>query len=245
MTTETKIKELIETGALFVINHSGGKDSQAMYIKLSQMVPEAQILIIHAELPGVDWPGIVEHITGTTNSPLTVTKAGKTFFDMVKHRGMWPSPKYRQCTSDLKRAPIEKAIRHHMKAHGLTTVVSCMGIRAEESSSRSKATVFKYSDKNSKAGRQWYEWLPIHALTEVEVFSIIRDAGQLPHEAYSLGMGRLSCCFCIMSSKKDLQTAARLQPELFEKYVATEKEIDHTFIMPKKDNRVFLDQIVS
>ena len=36
----------IQKGALFVINHSGGKDSQAMMIKLLEFVPKEQIVVV-------------------------------------------------------------------------------------------------------------------------------------------------------------------------------------------------------
>jgi 3'-phosphoadenosine 5'-phosphosulfate sulfotransferase (PAPS reductase)/FAD synthetase len=43
---------------------------------------------------------------------LTVVRNRKrTYLEMVEQRGMFPSPQYRQCTSDLKRGPIEKFIR--------------------------------------------------------------------------------------------------------------------------------------
>jgi DNA sulfur modification protein DndC len=74
-----------------------------------------------------------------------IAHPSKTFFDMVEHRGMFPSPSTRQCTSDLKRGPIEREIRRYLKAHpefgGL--VVNCMGMRAEESPGRSKLQTFK------------------------------------------------------------------------------------------------------
>ena len=37
-----------------------------------------------------------------------------------------------------------------------------------------------------------------------------------------------------MSSHSDLCTAAKLNPKLFAEYVALEKEIDFTFMMPSK-----------
>ncbi len=100
--TETKpalphIDDLIRAGALFVANHSGGKDSQA----------QAE----HAGLPFV------------------VAHAVKTFFDMVEHRfkvrpgpnsSCWPSASNRQCTSDLKRGPIEREVRRYAKANGFS-----------------------------------------------------------------------------------------------------------------------------
>ncbi len=240
------IESLISDGALFVINHSGGKDSQVMYLELNKIIPDNQILIIHADLPEADWPNTCEHIQSTIHGhELKIVRAGKTFFDMVKHRQMWPSPKHRQCTSDLKRAPIEKAIRHYMKAHGFSKIVNCMGIRAEESASRAKAKVFKFNERNSKAGREWYDWLPIHEWLVDQIFYRIKQANQEPHWAYAKGMTRLSCCFCIMASKQDLKTASKLQPDLFKKYATMEKEINHTFVMPsKKNGKQFLTDIL-
>ena len=54
-TAPKEIKALIARKALFIVNHSGGKDSQAMTIKLRRLVPAEQLLVIHADLPGVDW----------------------------------------------------------------------------------------------------------------------------------------------------------------------------------------------
>ena len=113
VTEQPDIETLIKRKATFIINHSGGKDSQAMTIHLRKIIPEDQLLVIHAELPEVDWPGIKAHIHNTIGSiRVRFCRARKTFFEMVRHRGEWPSPKYRQCTSDLKRGPIEKEIRH-------------------------------------------------------------------------------------------------------------------------------------
>ena len=239
MIINPEIQNLIDRGALVVVNHSGGKDSQAMLIELCQLVPAAQLLIIHADLPELDWPGIREHIDATAAGlPLIVCRATKTFFEMVEHRGMFPSPQQRQCTSDLKRGPIEREIRRYLAAHpehhGL--IINCMGLRALESASRARAQVFKRSEKNSVAGRDWYEWLPIHELTTAQVFETIARAGQQPHWAYAAGMSRLSCCFCIMGNRADTITAARLNPELYRRYVETERKIGKTFRMPKDGN---------
>jgi len=234
MNTDT-ILGLVARGALFVVNHSAGKDSQAMFIKLRMFVPQEQLVVIHAELPGVEWEGTLEHIRDTIGEvPLLVCRnENKTFLDMVEHRQMWPSPKNRQCTSDLKRGPIERTIRRYLKDNprfgGL--VVNCMGMRAEESPGRSKLQPFKYHERNSVAGREWYDWLPIHDMSRDEVFALIESVGEKPHWAYEAGMTRLSCCFCIMSSQEDLKTAARLNPDLYRTYVQTERRIGHTMNM--------------
>ena len=242
---------LIARGAMFVINHSGGKDSQAMYLMLRDLVPVAQRVIVHADLGEVEWPGAVDQIKATTaGEPLHICRSRRGLLQMIAERGMFPSPSQRQCTSDLKRGPIERTVRavtRERKAAGIEAwglVVNCMGMRAEESPGRSKLTPFKRHEGNSKAGREWYDWLPIHDLTTVEVFARIAAAGQAPHWVYAAGMSRFSCCFCIMSSKADLTTAARLNPDLYRRYVELVCSTGQVMIMPsKKQGRRNLEQI--
>lgn len=227
--------EMRDKGALFVVNHSGGKDSQAAQIVIQHLVPKEQILILHANLGEIEWPGVVDHIKATgVGRDLIVTSANKTFFDMVLSKGFWPTPKYRQCTSDLKRGPLKKSIRSYLKENprygGL--VVNVMGLRGEESANRKNKTAWVWSKADSKAGRQWYDWLPIHLFSEKEVFGIIKTAGQEPHWPYERGMGRLSCQFCIMGCKGDLTTAAKLSPRIYALYSAMEMVVDQTFTMP-------------
>lgn len=219
---------------LLVCNHSGGKDSQAMYLFLRDIVPAERLVIIHADLPGADWPGIEDHIRKTTSHELRIVRAGKTFEDMVRHRQMFPSPKYRQCTSDLKRGPINKEVRRICNERGFTTVISATGIRRDESTSRSRLAEIKINKRETNTKRTWIEWLPIFDLSTDAVFATIRSAGQKPHWAYEAGMTRLSCAFCIMSSQDDLVRAALLRPDLLEHYHQLELETGHTMMMPGK-----------
>lgn len=254
------IRDLIARGALFVVNHSGGKDSQAMYLVLRAIVPREQILLVHADLGEVEWAGAVGHILATTSGErFTTCRGGRTLLKMIEDRGMFPSPQQRQCTSDLKRGPIERTIRgitRERQAIGIQSwglVVNCMGMRAQESSGRKKLPAFKFSARNSKAGREWYDWLPIHEMLEEEVFTTIAAAGQEPHPVYKLGMRRFSCVFCIMASEEDLKTAAHLattrpellnRPDLYREYVRLEKTSGQVMIMPtKKHGKRSLEEI--
>ena len=236
LSSETEALGIISQGALVVVNHSGGKDSQAMLARLAVLVPRDQILVIHAHLPDVEWAGTWEHVKDDARRhgvQAIQVRAGKTLLEMVERRRMWPSASTRQCTSDLKRGPIEKAVRAHLKANPQFGgyVVSAMGLRAEESAARSKQPSWKREDRNSKAGRNWYRWLPIHDMKIREVFETIASAGGSAHWAYAEGMSRLSCVFCIMASECDLRTAARLNPDLYRRYVSLEKKIGHTLRM--------------
>lgn len=240
-TPPSDIADLIARGATFVVNHSGGKDSQAMYLMLQTFVPTTQMIIVHADLGAVEWEGAVAHIKATSaGEPLHVCRACRTLLEMITERGMFPSPSQRQCTSDLKRGPIERTIR----GLGVKLIVNCMGMRAAESSGRAKLTAFKLNERNSKAGREWYDWLPIHHLTTEEVFGTIADAGQKPHWVYAAGMSRFSCCFCIMAKEADLTIAAHLNPTLYRTYVGLERTIGQVMMMPsKKHGRRTLEQI--
>ena len=222
------------------MNHSGGKDSQAMYAFIRRHVPDSQIKTIHAILPEVEWDGVKEHIEANIIHELHTCKSRRTLLQMIKERGMFPSPSMRQCTSDLKRGPIEKTIRRF----GDKLLVNCMGMRGQESTNRSKLETLKFSERNSKNGREWNEWLPIHAWDITEVFALIDLVGQKPHWAYEKGMSRLSCCFCIMASKADLTLAAKLNPALFRKYVQLERQTGQVMLMPsKKNGRLTLEQV--
>jgi DNA sulfur modification protein DndC len=254
-----EILELVRRGALFVVNHSGGKDSQAMYLLLRQVVPHEQLALVHADLAEVEWAGAVAHILATTaGEPLRICRARRSLLQMIEQRGMFPSPQLRQCTSDLKRGPIERTVRgltRERQALGLASwglVVNCMGMRADESSSRAKLRTFKLHAGNSKAGREWYDWLPVHALTADEVFATIASAGQQPHPVYARGMRRFSCCFCVMASEQDLRTAAQLSksnpelfndPDLYRKYVGLERSTGQVMLMPKNGKRRTLEEI--
>lgn len=256
------VQALVERGALFFVNHSGGKDSQAMYALVRAIVPRDQIVVIHADLGQVEWEGVKDHIKANIDGhtleialPLNKTGATKDLLSSVEARhakleakraatgkriSPWFSPSQRWCTSDFKRGPIQREVRRIMGERGATLAVNCLGLRGDESDKREcgldkqafqasgvAVTLAKCEDL-SKAGREVYDWLPIHGLTTAEVFEAIAAAGQQPHPMYAAGMSRLSCCFCVMASRADLTKAAQLNPQLYAKYVEMEKKTGYT-----------------
>lgn len=231
-----EVRNLVTDGAVFYVSHSGGKDSQAMYALLRSIIPIEQLVIVHADLGEVEWPGVQDHIRRYSQHNVNVVKAGKTFLEMVEKRGKWPSAAYRQCTSDLKRGPIFKFIRNDLKAKGKTIAVNCMGLRAQESNSRAKKQSFEYNKQESVNGRvvrHVYNWLPIFNLSTAEVFRVIEEAGEKAFWAYERNE-RLSCVFCIMGCVNDLRHGAEQNPVLYKKYVELENKIGHTIFMKGK-----------
>ena len=242
----SKALELSALGALFVVNHSGGKDSQRMLIELlsQESIPRRQILVVHASLGDVEWPGAMELArdqAAAAGVAFLVARAPKTFMEMVDRRfaarpdvPAFPQAGNRQCTSDLKRDPIMREVRRYAKANGFTTIITCMGLRAAESPKRAKMATWTKSARGSVAGRSWFEWLPIHAMSTAEVFAGIAAAGQAPHYAYAAGNERLSCVFCIMGSGSDTRIGAIHHPELYAQYVAAEQRTGYTMHMSRK-----------
>lgn len=232
-----EIKKLISDGAIFYVSHSGGKDSQAMYSLIKSVVPDKQIVVVHADLGEVEWPGVIDHIINNISHEINVVKASKTFLGMVEKRGMWPSAAYRQCTSDLKRGPIFKFIRNDLKERQATIAINCMGLRAQESSARAKKEPLSYNKQesvNNRVIRHVYNWLPIFHFTTEEVFETIGAAGENPFWGYEKNE-RLSCVFCIMGCFNDLRHGAEQNPELYKKYVELEKKIGHTMFVKGKE----------
>lgn len=252
MTSAPSPTDLVASGALFAVNHSGGKDSQAMLIRVAALVPREQLVVVHASLGAAEWPGALEHAqqqAGALGAPFLVARpnmqsapdTANPFLSMVEHRHRtrpdapaFPQAANRQCTSDLKRGPIQRETRRYAKAHGFTAIVTCMGMRAAESPKRKAMPVWRRNDAASTAGREWFEWLPIHDLSTDEVFEDIRADGQQPHPAYAAGNERLSCVFCIMASRNDLRNGALANPGLYREYVEMERRTGYTLHQSRK-----------
>lgn len=247
---EDEIDQLIQGGALFVSNHSGGKDSQIQLIRLLERIPAAQLVVVHASLGEMEWPGAMELARDqacNAGLPFIVATAAKTLLEMVERRfesrpevPSWPSASTRQCTSDLKRGPIQREVRRYAKAHGFKTIVNCLGLRAQESPGRAKRSAFSRM-AISNSVHNWFEWLPVHDMSTTEVFEAIAMAGQKPHYAYALGNDRLSCVFCIMASRSDLKNGRAARPELFSQYVDMEQRTGYTMHM----NRIPLVELAT
>ena len=241
-----EVEKLKDRGALFVVSHSGGKDSQAMYLAMRKVIPKDQLLIIYARLKGGvvwrnNWKHIENTIDGATKRMVAdaywIDGAEKSLLEMWHRRGKGPGVAGRYCTSDLKTQPINREIRRLINGGAWSNklVVMCLGLRAEESGRRadeSKTPTLSLDKGQSKAGREWYRWCPIKSWSAKDVFKVINQAGQDPHWVYDQGMRRCSCIFCIFSCPKDVRTAAKLRPDLYSKMAQMEKELSWNW-MPK------------
>lgn len=144
----------------------------------------------------------------------------------------WPSSSARYCTSDQKRAPARKLITELVGDLSLdrpANVLNCLGLRAAESYARAKRPVLVVDPAATSGRRTVTTWHPIHDWSDREVWQRIADSGVPYHPAYDSGMTRLSCSFCVLASRDDLVTAARLRPAKAAEYLALEQRVGHKF----------------
>lgn len=224
----------------FVVNHSGGKDSTRM------------LGIIRSEFPGVPTQVVMadtgfEHVSPISAADfararctdagleLTVVRnRNRTYLEMVEQRGKFPSPQFRQCTSDLKRGPIEKFIR----SLPYKVIVNCMEIRAEESTSRANLVPFAPNQGLTTRQRTVFNWLPIFDQTLSDVLDWHWSNGVPLHPVYvpdfhrdgTLGgfLRRLSCRVCIFATDRDLAAIQVHDPSAFQQISRLEEKLNFT-----------------
>ena len=90
-------RAFIDGGALVAVNVSGGKDSHAMTILLSRLVPHERLVAVHAPLGEVEWPGTMEHIERTIPPSVPLILA--------------PSRRARRCSNASRSAAYGPPIR--------------------------------------------------------------------------------------------------------------------------------------
>ena len=210
-----------------VINFSGGKDSSAMLAFLCERYSNVKKHVVMADTgwehpDAVDWSrGIVERFGLNLQ---VVRNPNKTFLSMVEKRGKFPAPAQRQCTSDLKRDPVNTWIRRNIAD---PVVISAMGMRAEESSGRAKLPILARDGRETNSKRTLWKWHPILRWTELEVRAYLA-AREIPlHPVYQY-LRRFSCRVCIYMTPADLRAVAKHDPEAFGIISALEKRIGFT-----------------
>lgn len=214
--------EVLTAQRIFV-NHSGGKDSQAMLAYLTRLGLGDKLVVIHSDLGEMEWEPMSDWIEqNSLGKPVFTIVPKRDFFQLCRDYKRLPSGLARFCTSELKTNPLNKFIKNYCLEHGLTNVVSAIGLRAEESKGRANKPELK--PNNSRTHTQ-HDWLPIKHFTLDNVWAEIANAGQVPHRIYNQGFSRLSCAFCVFARIEEHRLAAKLKPELGRKIAMLEQEL--------------------
>jgi 3'-phosphoadenosine 5'-phosphosulfate sulfotransferase (PAPS reductase)/FAD synthetase len=227
------------TGADAVLsNHSGGKDSGAMFIQIAALATRLGVLdkvhVVHNPLGILEWPGAADIAREHANHygvRYIERGADADLLDLVRARRLWMDALARYCTAAMKRGPGMRYVTEVVAALGLdrpAVVLYALGLRAQESDSRAKLEPVALHPRSS-GRRTIHTWHPILRMTEKRVWELHREHGLRHHPAYDQGMTRLSCSFCMLAKNADIIRACQLRPELAAEYAAVEWEIGDVF----------------
>ena len=224
----------------FVVNQSGGKDSTRMLGLIRKKFPNAPTYAVMADtgfehVSPISAADFARERCAEFGLELTVVRNPKrTYLEMVEQRGMFPSPQYRQCTSDLKRSPIDKFIR----SLPYKMIVNCIGIRSEESRPRSRLPPLIPNEGLSTRHRTVYTWLPIFDRTLSDVLAWHWANAVRLHPVYvpeyhkdgTTGgyLRRFSCGVCIFSTDSDLAAIQEHDREAFHAVASLERKLKFT-----------------
>lgn len=231
--TTPALEEALRDGAAVAIGVSGGKDSCACAIAVNDYLEgirhRGPRILIHADLGRVEWRQslqVCHRLATRLGMELVVVErtAGDLLarwqqrwrdnvrryaeLECVKLILPWSTSGMRFCTSELKTAPI---CRELVKRFPGRTIVSVIGIRAQESGRRARRPIFAEQPKliSRRNGTTGNDWHPILTWTRTEVFDYLAEKAFDLHEAYSIfGSSRVSCAFCVLASQSDLKSAS-------------------------------------
>lgn len=231
--TTSEIDALLTRNTPVAIGVSGGKDSSALALALSEELDRRGHLgprvLIHSDLGRVEWADSLptcERLAGRLGLELVVVRraagglmerwltrwannvARYASLSCVRLILPWSTASMRFCTSELKTAVICRELVRRFPGH---VILSATGIRAEESPKRAQQPIAKAQPKLSSVTHRTsgYDWHPLHTWKLGDVWAIHDRTGFPRHEAYRVyGSSRVSCAFCILASQADLTAAA-------------------------------------
>jgi 3'-phosphoadenosine 5'-phosphosulfate sulfotransferase (PAPS reductase)/FAD synthetase len=210
-----------------VCSISGGKDSTCMALLLKEAELDYESIFMDT---GWEHEATLEYIekylTKYVGPIVHLGNPKGGMRDLIVDKGQFPRKTARWCTGELKLTPAKK----YLKSLPYEPV-NAVGIRAEESASRSKYPEWEYSSEF-----KCDVWRPILNWTEDDVIFMLQRHGIRPNPLYLLGSKRVGCWPCVFSSKKSLRVLAKESPDRvreirqLESYLNEEKEeLTHTW----------------
>lgn len=204
-----------------VLGLSGGKDSSALAIYMSQAHPELEIEYFFTDT-GEELDEVYEYLAmleGFLGKKIRYLDPGRDFkFYLAQYNQFLPSAQTRWCTKDLKIKPFEKWVKSEFTEQGYT-VYSYVAIRADED--------FRQG-LNSKNGNLITK-LPFKddGIDKAGVFEILENSG-LGLPTYYDWRSRSGCTFCFFQQKIEWVGLKERHPEAFERAKQMEKtSLDH------------------
>jgi len=184
-----------------VISFSGGKDSTVCADIVMQAIKSKEAVVLFGDTT-LEYPLTYEYIERfKQNNPNVLHKTARNnehnFFDMCQDIGV-PSRYNRWCCTTFKTGPIAKEFSRN---YNNKTVLSFIGARAAESSTRSNYLRLNNNSEEKKIQQQIPAY-PIFYFSEADVWLYILSNDLDFNEAYRLGYKRIGCWLCPNGKEK-------------------------------------------
>lgn len=245
------IKSYCTPDKTYICSFSGGKDSVATYLYLTEVMGFKNVFGLFADT-GWEHESTYEYIDSLIakgwkickiqGSTAQLNTRNKTFdhdpltmmsLSIAKTR--FPSTMARFCTTELKLKPILAAYQKMLNGE---SDLPFFNTGAELPDLKDKEVVMvtgvraDESPKRAKMSDFIYDeffsihkWMPIFRWTVEEVFAIHGEYGIKVNPLYQKGSRRVGCYPCIMTNKDELNAIARHNPETFDKVRAAEMHL--------------------
>lgn len=202
-------------GLPIIASVSGGKDSTALILALREAEIPARYVFADTNWEAPETYDYLDTLRSKLGITIDVVGVDGGMVREIRRQRRFPARMQRWCTRVLKIKPL----RAYHDAIGDDTV-SALGIRADESESRSKMPIVEDS-------AEWggWVWRPLLRWTVADVLAIHHRHGIPVNPLYLRGHDRVGCYPCIHARKDEIRLTALHAPERIEEIAALEAEI--------------------
>lgn len=190
---------------LVVANVSGGKDSTALSLHLTELGIEHRRVFADTGWEHADTYRYLDEAEKVIG-PIDRVTPLLPMASLIRKKGMFPGRMHRYCTTELKIKPINA---YMATVDPEWTAIVAVGIRADESAKRAKLGEWEH---DGNAMERWM-WRPLIAWSLDDVIAIHRRHGLAPNPLYLRGASRVGCWPCLYARKSEIRLVAQESPE--------------------------------
>jgi len=223
---------------------SGGKDSTALGLYLQSLGVKFTPLFLDTGWEADSTYEYIKDVLTPLFGEFLVLRNEKYFDDELEAQGwrkgmeqaiyrnrMFPSGVAKFCTRTLKVEPIQNFYAE-LRALTKNKPVNVVGIRAEESKSRSLMAEIEEQDEATV-------WRPLIDWTEDRVIAYHTEHTVPPNPLYVLGYSRVGCYPCIYVRKHELRHLSYAAPERIKRIEELERIVNEELRVGKEKQATF------